>query len=98
MVVCNSTETLILNSSEVEFVSTVKTLGVIFHEHMLRHSYIKNLSLKPANIIGVLYKLLHIQQTSVKLLMIELFVFQNKTIRIVAEALYCAHTEPPLLT
>lgn len=56
------------NSSEIEFVSIVKTLGVLFHEHMLWDSYIQNLTLKLSIIVGILYKHRHILPPSVKLL------------------------------
>lgn len=57
-----------LNSSEIEFASTVKTLGIIFHEHMLWDSYIQNLTLKLSNIVGILYKHRHTLPSSIKLL------------------------------
>lgn len=66
--VCNPTAKLILNSAEVEFVSTVKTLGVIFHEHLIWDSHIQHLTLKLSNIVGVLYRHRHILPPSVKLL------------------------------
>lgn len=43
--VCNPNVKLMLNSSEIEFANTVKTLGIMFHEHILWDSYIQKLTL-----------------------------------------------------
>lgn len=66
--VCIATEKLMLSLSKIDFVSTVKTLGVILNEPRLCDFYIQNLTLKLSNIVGISDKQRHMLPSRFKLL------------------------------
>lgn len=57
-----------LNSVQVEIVSSVKTLGVIFQEHLSWDEHVTLLTKKLSQVVGLLYRHKHIVPPKIKLL------------------------------
>lgn len=60
---------LTLNNNEIEFSQTVKTLGVLFHEHMAWNHHTEHISHKLCRVLGVLRRCHNILPVKQKLLL-----------------------------
>lgn len=55
----------VLDSRRIKIISTVKTLGVIFHEHMQYYSHVCSIISKLSNVLGIFYKFFNLLPTKV---------------------------------
>lgn len=67
--IINVTDSLRIGNSSIEIVSTVKSLGVTFHEHMTWNDHVEKVTNKVSHVVGILRRLRTFLPTKIKLML-----------------------------